>query len=239
MNCEQVAELLPAYALHAVSEEERAEIEAHLETCDLHAEALAFERVAARLPDAIEEREPPADLRARILAASRSTAPAQESGIPMSTGQRSSPRRPRIALRGSRFAPRSAPRFAPYAIAAALVLVIGFVTLNALGSDGDSITRSASSNGLSTTLVYNAGSQSADVSFEGLPALDSEHAYQLWTIGPGAAPVSAGVLIRNDDGTAEQSLSGTFEDGTTFAITVEPAGGSQQPTTDPLIATTL
>lgn len=262
MNCADVAELLPAYALHAVNEDERAQIEEHLATCELHAEALEFERVAARLPEALsasEEREPPADLRARILEASRDVTPAattpaattpdattpdatQDSGISWSTDRESgpvavpSPPPPRAQRESAGLS-----RFMPYAMAAALaVLVVGFVAFNPLGGSDDVRTvRATADGGLTSTLVYNATEGEADVSFEGLPALDSQHAYQLWTIGPDAAPASAGLLVRADDGSAEQSLIGTFEDGTTFAITVEPAGGSEQPTTTPLIATTL
>ena len=239
MNCSEVAELLPAYALNAVSEDERAQIEEHLASCGLHAEALEFERVAARLPEAIAEREPPADLRDRILTSSRDTAASpdatRDSGIAWYAERESTPTA--VPTRSSWIV----PRFVPYAIAAAVaVLMIGFVSLTVFtGSDGTQIREATNDDGVSTRLAYNAGDQSADISFQGLPALEANQTYQLWTIGPDSAPVSAGLLDRLEDGTASTSISGSFEDGTTFAITVEPAGGSDQPTTDPLIATTL
>jgi anti-sigma-K factor RskA len=239
MDCAAVAELLPAYALDALPPEEQVAVEEHLASCGLHEEALALERVAARLPEAIEEREPPAALRERILAASRESPSAadaardgrpprsiERAGAPVAAPPRPTPWRP--------------ARLVPYAIAAALaVLVIGFVSLNVLGSGGTTVREATSPDGVSARLAYNAGDRSAELSFEGLPAVDATHTYQLWTVAPGGIPVSAGLLDRAADGTASQSLSGSFEDGTTFAITVEPAGGSEQPTTEPLIATVL
>jgi anti-sigma-K factor RskA len=228
MNCDQVAELLPAYALDALPEDELLEVEEHLASCDLHEEALAFERVAARLPEAIEERAPSAGLRDRILATSRETAaPTAEPGAPPPT-----PLPPQSA--------RGFTRYMPYAMAAALALVVvAFVALNPFAGD-DAIVREATSpDGVSTRLAYDAGDRSAEVTFEGLPALDSASDYQLWTIPPDGVPVSAGLLERESDGSASTTLIGSFDDGTTFAITVEPAGGSDQPTTEPLVATTL
>ena len=129
----------------------------------------------------------------------------------------------------------------PYALAAAIaVLIVGFVSWNVLSdSDEGAIVRTASSNGINITLVYTPSDAAASISLDGLPAIGSDQTYQLWTIGPSALPVSAGLLERLDDGTAAQSLSGSFEGGTTFAITVEPGGGSEQPTTAPLIATEI
>ena len=226
MNCADVAELIPAYALNALDDTERAEVEAHLDSCRLHAEALAFERTAARLAEAAPEREPPTTLRDRIVAAA--------------VQQRAAPPTP-IAAAGRPPPMRARPRFVPYALAAAIaVLIVWFVSWNVLSdSDEGAIVRTASSNGINITLVYTPSDAAASISLDGLPAIGSDQTYQLWTIGPGALPVSAGLLERLDDGTAAQSLSGSFEGGTTFAITVEPGGGSEQPTTAPLIATEI
>ena len=62
-----------------------------------------------------------------------------------------------------------------------------------------------------------------------LVALDQEHVYQLWAIQDGS-PVSVGVLDDPKSGAAMELP----ETGTTVAITVEPAGGSKQPTSEPI-----
>jgi anti-sigma-K factor RskA len=247
MNCDEVSELLPAYALGALDPSELEAVEAHLATCALHGEALAFELTGARLSELAPEMEPPAALRERILTA----AGAADEGVIWSRPDAEAGRgvmwtdtEDRGAAPGAGLSWWSAwwgrLQFTPYAAAAVLVLaVIGFVALDLVGDDGGPVTRTASTNGVSTTLVYERAAAAGTISFEGLPALDAGSVYQLWTIAPDANPASAGLLERGDDGTASQAVAGDFADGTTFAITVEPAGGSEQPTTEPLIATQL
>jgi len=248
MNCDEVSELLAAYALAALEPSELEAVEEHLATCALHEEALAFELTGARLSELAPEMEPPAALRERILTAAGTA----EEGVIWSRESTEADRgvmwsgvERRGASSGGGLSWWSAwwgrLQFAPYAAAAVLVLaVVGFVTLDLVGDDGEgAVTRTASSNGVSTTLVYERGTAAGTISFEGLPALDAGSVYQLWTIAPDANPASAGLLERDDDGSASQAVSGDFADGTTFAITVEPAGGSEQPTTEPLIATQL
>uniref|UniRef100_UPI0028EE8F3F anti-sigma factor n=1 Tax=uncultured Cellulomonas sp. TaxID=189682 RepID=UPI0028EE8F3F len=66
----------------------------------------------------------------------------------------------------------------------------------------------------------------------GLPDPGDGKAYQLWVVDAAGA-ASAGVLA-GDAGTVRQ-LAEKFTAGAALAITVEPAGGSTQPTTDPLV----
>jgi anti-sigma-K factor RskA len=62
-----------------------------------------------------------------------------------------------------------------------------------------------------------------------LPELDREHVYQLWTVHEDTT-VSAAVLTDDTTGAA----MGLPEADTKVAVTIEPAGGSEQPTTDPI-----
>ena len=62
-----------------------------------------------------------------------------------------------------------------------------------------------------------------------LPRLGAQRVYQIWAIHDGT-PTSAGLLDDPDRGAAMALPSA----GTLVAITVEPAGGSQAPTTTPL-----
>ena len=64
------------YALDALSAEERARFEAHLETCErCRAELAGLQDAAASLAFVVEGPAPPAELRASILAAARSERP--------------------------------------------------------------------------------------------------------------------------------------------------------------------
>ena len=62
-----------------------------------------------------------------------------------------------------------------------------------------------------------------------LVPLDDEHVYQVWTVVAGE-PVPVVVLEQPDTG----AHMGMPEPGTQVAITVEPAGGSERPTTEPI-----
>ncbi|MGC5629177.1 anti-sigma factor domain-containing protein [Georgenia sp. Z1344] len=66
----------------------------------------------------------------------------------------------------------------------------------------------------------------------GLPELDDDRDYQLWVIDAAGAQ-SAGVLT-SDDGRARTEVP-AVDDGDTLGVTVEPAGGSDAPTTDPIV----
>jgi anti-sigma-K factor RskA len=67
-----------------------------------------------------------------------------------------------------------------------------------------------------------------------LPALDSAHTYQLWSVD-GGTPVSLGLL--GSDPT--MSVVGVDSQVHTLAITMEPMGGSAGPTTTPMASGTL
>jgi len=73
-------------------------------------------------------------------------------------------------------------------------------------------------------------------SASGLPPLDAGEVYQLWVVDAAGTASSAGVMVW-DDGTVRQLADG-FTSGDALAMTVEPAGGSEQPTTTPLVTLT-
>ncbi|WP_369369782.1 anti-sigma factor [Promicromonospora sp. Populi] len=70
---------------------------------------------------------------------------------------------------------------------------------------------------------------------EDLPDLDPDRAYQLWVVAPDGSVSSAGVLAE-DDGDVSSLVRQA--DGIGIAVTVEPEGGSEQPTTDPIVVLT-
>jgi anti-sigma-K factor RskA len=65
-----------------------------------------------------------------------------------------------------------------------------------------------------------------------LPGLDPSRIYQLWVIPPGAPPVSAGVLTITPEGmvTHVVTLPSGLPASVSVAVSVEPSGGSPQPT---------
>lgn len=71
---------------------------------------------------------------------------------------------------------------------------------------------------------------------DGLPAPASGKTYQLWFVRGDKTIESAGLLSTDRDGEATSLLKGDVQAGDTIAVSVEPAGGSDQPTTTPIIA---
>lgn len=82
-----------------------------------------------------------------------------------------------------------------------------------------------------TTLVI-APDQQAVLATAGLAAPDDDEVMQVWVIDE-RGPVSAGLFV---DPSSPKLLDVPVTDGATVGITIEPAGGSDQPTSDPIWA---
>ncbi|MPZ98421.1 MAG: hypothetical protein GEU80_03620 [Dehalococcoidia bacterium] len=246
MNCDEVRELLPAYAVDALDSEERAAVEAHLETCDAHGELSEWRDGALQLAYATPERAPPPALRGRILSriAASEAAPSAPAGAPDVA-----PRRPAEVTplprpgEPSTAAATPAGRWrglAGYAAAAVLALVVvGLGAWNVMlqGEDGSDVVAHAFAPEHGGRFVYLSEEQLAVVTFDRLDPLPEGRAYQVWAIHEGQAPQSAGLLAPSADGAASIAIPVALEAGDVVAVSVEPAGGSPQPTSDPIAAT--
>ena len=93
-------------------------------------------------------------------------------------------------------------------------------------------------NGGVATVVLAADRHELAVVTTGLPALPPGKVYQLWLIGKPAI-TSAGLLPPAKDGRTPPVLATGVVKGDTLGLTVEPAGGSAQPTTKPILALPL
>jgi anti-sigma-K factor RskA len=74
-----------------------------------------------------------------------------------------------------------------------------------------------------------------------LPPAPAGKIYEMWIIPKGGNPLPAGLFQSQPDGTAMYLRKGTVDMASTgvIAVTLEPAAGSQAPTTQPLIAASL
>ena len=63
--------------------------------------------------------------------------------------------------------------------------------------------------------------------------------YQLWYMDSAGNARSAGFVQPGAHNAAAQVLNGSIGDATLVGVTVEPTGGSPQPTTKPVLALTL
>jgi anti-sigma-K factor RskA len=95
---------------------------------------------------------------------------------------------------------------------------------------GLAVSLSQSSNTHSFTLMINPN-RTATLHVKGLSAAPSGKTYEAWVIPAGGAPRPAGLFRTGEDTTVR--LHGTVPKRAVVAVTVEPAGGSKQPTHKP------
>lgn len=86
------------------------------------------------------------------------------------------------------------------------------------------------------TVVVSASQRQALLVAAGLPELPSGQVYEAWTITDSVTP--AGTFTKGDSATVV-SLPAAAVDATAVAVTVEPEGGSDLPTTRPLFKVAL
>lgn len=109
-------------------------------------------------------------------------------------------------------------------------------SLAALTSASDLQRASATvAGGGEATLIWSLDQKKSAILVADLPALSAGKTYQLWYIG-GNGPVSAGTFESSASATTWRVLDGSMSAGDTVGVTVEPAGGSTKPTTDPIVA---
>lgn len=230
----EVHTLSGAYALDALSAEEAAEFRAHLALCAACTQEVRELREAAATMGATEAGRAPESLKAKVLAEADRTPQ-----LPPLTTRSSPPVTGSESVRRRRWVPQVA------AAAAAAVIAIGVgIGLNVTGDDdvpmAAAVTQVFSAEDVHTATVEtehgtvrvatSPGRGEMAVDASGLEELDSEHVYQVWSIIEGqTSPVG---VLAEDLGAAMPMPP----KGTQVAITVEPAGGSEVPTTDPIVA---
>lgn len=89
------------------------------------------------------------------------------------------------------------------------------------------------STGGTAALVWSNELQRSAVVLDGLTSLPGDQTYELWYINESGA-VPAGTFGVSSSSPVTQVLDGTMQPGDTIGITIEPQGGSESPTTDPI-----
>jgi len=107
-----------------------------------------------------------------------------------------------------------------------------------LGAPHVTLLSHSTSKGGVAVVVLDAATRKLVVATSGLPALPAGQVYQLWLIGP-VKIVSAGLLPAAQAGVTTPVVATGIVKGDKLGLTVEPAGGSKQPTTTPIVALPL
>lgn len=235
-SCQDAAEALAAHALDALPAGERLLLLEHLAECRDHDEELARDReVAGRLSLSLRPTAPPGRLRAALLEAfdreaallQPQVAPAAQEPDALPAPASTDAVAAEPARQGSVLALLRQPALA-YGIAAALLIaVVGLAAWNlSLQDDARVLTTSAAGPGMSLRVSYYSNQQVAIFDLD-MPPPAAGHVYQAWMISEGK-PVSLGVLPSNHGRIA---FAGDMSHAEAVAISLEPMGGSSQPTT--------
>ncbi|MBO0818815.1 MAG: anti-sigma factor [Actinobacteria bacterium] len=249
--------LTGVYALDALdTPTEVARFERHMDRCQsCTSEVRGFQETATRLGMATS-RQPPPTLRAAVMGEV-----ARTRQLP-AAADRARHQRPALRLP---WLPRLATVGAAVALAAAIVLGVVLVdTHNRLGQTqqqlsqarqqlAQSKTELAAINAVRTaadatlvtkttpiggtvTMVSSASRHQIVVTAHGLPTQRGGKVYQLWLIGaPGHRIRSEGLLALHNGRTGPVLITGVLP-GDIFGITLEPPGGTVQPTVRPFVA---
>jgi anti-sigma-K factor RskA len=236
--------LTGAYAAHALGTDESADFEAHLDDCvACQQETRELIATVARIGEA-EFQTPPPELKARIMAEiGRTRQLPPVGGGNGSVVELARGRRNRLMLTAA-------------ASVAALAIVGGGIAggiawhehsqnhqveansaaIAAVLSAPDARTVTAiGPSGSRGTAVVSDIRHSAVFSAAGWPNPPSGKVYQLWVIDPAGAR-SAGLLQRSANGSLSPVVATNVPAvAASFGVTLEPAGGSKQPTTKPVL----
>jgi anti-sigma-K factor RskA len=262
-------DLIGAYVLDALSPIERKRFEKHMRSSEsARLEAIELADTAVLLGLAVPPVAPSDDLKARLLAEIDRTpqlAPLERA----ETADESDAAREHVGRHaaampadgGERLAPVTRMRPARRAlvgvasVAAASGLLLGGVAIGQtafsqqqqssqsaqftelLGAaDLVATTSAVGGSDASATLYYSAELERSALSFAGLEDPAEGSVYELWYISDGAS--SAGLYTPSEEG-AYRVLEGEAPQGAVVGVTVEPSGGSDAPTSDPILLAPL
>lgn len=248
----EVHEMAALYVVDALADDETEEFETHLADCvECQEEVTDMRKVTEQLSRSVES-DPPASLRLSVLAGITETA--QESlaraGGDLVTRQ---PTGEQAGGDNVVALPRRVPSRLPYLVAAAAVLLaLGFggwglqsrgdaqqasdvqgQIVSLLGAADVRTVSAAGPGGSSATVVVSRSAARAIFVATGLPALAHNKVYELWTIH--GVPVPAGTFGTVDE-TTLVTLPSAALSAEQIAVTVEPEGGSKQPTSTPIMS---
>jgi anti-sigma-K factor RskA len=237
MNHKRFDEVKDAYVLGALPEQERRELEEYLAAHpERQAEIDELGNVASLLALSPPEQEPSPELRRSIMAVVEAQRP---------------PARTRSWLAGV----KELLSVRNLALGAAALLVIGLFSWNMLlqgqvqDLQGQVASLQDSQQSRMVALAGTGAAQRAEAEVlllkdhkavlmaEDMPRVPENKTYQIWVIEDDVPQPSG--LFEADGDTVAAVVEKPLDEDDVIAITIEPNGGSQQPTTDPMLTAKL
>lgn len=248
MNEERIDELLALAALGELSATEEAELDQALEDDALLVAELNADLATAANLQSIAAEDPPAAQRDAVLDAiagieqERGTSP-EQAGTDVRSP--SAGEIPQVAsLDAAR--ERRARRWQPFAAAAAVVamVLVGAGVLNQ-ADDAPTFAEVTEANDVDVRMLagtvtgelqafYSPSADALALDGNGVADVGDDLTYQLWLVDDAGA-TSIGTFAPDSNGAVMVTFDGLDPTGLVLAVTVEPTGGSDQPTT-PIVA---
>lgn len=236
-----VQELIPAYALGCLAEDDSILVAQHLVTCPTcQAEQQAYEAIVAQLALAAPDAVPSPDLHSRLLQRLPASPVTNLPQPQISWWQQLITLRPGLALAWG-------------VISAMLVVVLTASNLllwqqvNQLqinqtrtGMRAIPLTSTGAAPGGAGYIIIGADGQNGALVVDSLPVLDLQHQYQLWLVR-NEQRTSAAVFSVDEYGYGGTRIKapGSLFDYSACGISIEPAGGSPNPTGERVLSGTL
>jgi anti-sigma-K factor RskA len=241
---QNIHDLADAYAVGALTDDEYAEYTTHLEHCDSCRQEVSDLLDVTSALSASVAADPPPGLRASVLAAIAETPqqPAEAQPEPVAAGDV-------VPLRRS-----WSTTVSSLVAAAAVLAAVAFgglwwqsrqesddavaqanqLTTLLSAEDVRTVPGDSQQQGHTGTIVMSRSEGEAVFVASDLPDLPGDQVYEAWTIQGSDAPEPAGTFTP-DDSDSLVTLPASSFDADTMAITVEPEGGSDAPTSDPVV----
>jgi hypothetical protein len=227
-----------AYVLGALEPYELEPFRDHLTSCAICRDEVATLQVAAdMLPRAVPPADVPRGLRKRVL-----TTVYDEAQLFAST---STSRRRSTA--GIRLKPGRGRRFQPLTALAATAflavgILVGAVGLGGIGSSGSStrvIQASVASSTSLTTAALRLHGARGELVVAGMAPPPTGEVYEVWVQRGAQTNRTNALFVPTTNGSADVDVPGDLNGVNAVMVTAEPSGGTDQPTSPPVIRASL
>lgn len=229
MNEPDVHTLAGPYVLDALPDDERALFEQHLAECTFCTAEVAELREAAIKLTAQVATPPPPSLKAEVMSIIEEVRqlPPLVPGATDEVARRRFSRRSVLALAAAALAVAGTGGIAIDQYRDRREAVQANQRMAAVLTQPDARTvHGAVSGGGQATVVMSARADAAVVVLKDLPRLRGDQTWQLWMIDPDRTAHSVGLAAGNLTTVLDNSVTGMIA----FSLTIEPKGGSRQPT---------
>ena len=216
------------YVLGALTPAEHEAFSEHLSSCAICREEVAsLQMVAASLPSAAPPLAAPRGLKRRVMAEVREDARATRAAQPAAS-------RARGGLGGRRWR----PVLAPVALGLAAVVALALLLTGGTGSGKTQVFRAQlTAPGATGSVITSDGH--AQISLSGMPQTRPGRVYELWIERAGPPSPTDALFTVTAHGDATVAVPGTIAGVRELLVTSEPRGGSQVPTTAPVMVAKL